>query len=65
MDAKLVDLPEISIIGKKSMDRVELRKAMLSDADCIGKIHSKAWKQSYENIFPREYLDKDSAQIRT
>ena len=65
MDAKIEDLPEISINGKESMDRVELKMAMLNDADCIGKIHSKAWKQSYENIFPREYLDHYSSQTRT
>jgi ribosomal protein S18 acetylase RimI-like enzyme len=39
-------------------------KATKEDADVIGKVHSDAWKQTYQGIFSQEYLDSDSPSVR-
>ena len=39
-------------------------KATKEDADVIGKVHSDAWKQTYQGIFSQEYLDSDSPSSR-
>ena len=43
---------------------MELTKATIEHAEYIGKIHSLAWKQAYEGIFPEEYLQNDTAEKR-
>ena len=39
-------------------------KATKEDAEIIGKVHSDAWKQTYQGIFSQEYLDLDSPSSR-
>lgn len=43
---------------------MQMMKATIEHADCIGQIHSLAWKQAYEEIFPEEYLQNDTAEKR-
>ena len=33
-------------------------------ADIVGQIHAKAWKDTYEGIFPDEYINQDSTEKR-
>lgn len=35
---------------------MKIVKAEIGDADIIGQIHSRAWKQAYADMFPEEYL---------
>ena len=35
-----------------------------SYADIIGQVHSKAWRETYENIFPVTYLKQDTSEKR-
>ena len=39
-------------------------EARSSDANLVGNIHSTAWKETYENIFEREYLEQDTEEKR-
>ena len=39
-------------------------EARSSDANLVGSIHSMAWKETYENIFEREYLAQDTVEKR-
>lgn len=43
---------------------MEIIVASLTHADIIGKIHARAWKQAYRDLFPAEYLNQESAQKR-
>lgn len=43
---------------------MRIRKAVLEDAETVGEVHSKAWKQVYKKLFPAEYLLNDSAEKR-
>lgn len=42
-----------------------IRQAHPEDALQIGEVHSKAWKQAYRNVFPREFIEADSPEKRT
>ncbi|WP_155593990.1 GNAT family N-acetyltransferase [Lysinibacillus cavernae] len=42
-----------------------IRKAKLSDAKEIAKVHVDSWKTTYKNIMPAEYLEKLSYEQRT
>lgn len=44
---------------------MQIIKASIGDADLVGYIHSTAWKQAYNEMFPIEYLEKDTPQTRT
>lgn len=39
-------------------------KATRTDAEVVGYVHSTAWKQTYTDIFPAEYLKQDTPQKR-
>ena len=41
-----------------------IRRATIEDADIVGKVHSDAWKQTYQRVFSKEYLDSDSPSAR-
>ena len=41
-----------------------IRRALKEDADVVGKVHSDAWKQTYQHVFSQEYLDSDSPSAR-
>jgi ribosomal protein S18 acetylase RimI-like enzyme len=43
---------------------VHIRKAVLSDAKGIAKVHVDSWKTTYANIVPDEYLDTLTYQRR-
>lgn len=43
---------------------MEIITANLTHADIIGKIHAKAWKQAYRDLFSAKYLEQESAQKR-
>lgn len=43
---------------------MKIVKANIAHAEIIGNIHSEAWKQTYENLFPLEYLNRDTADKR-
>lgn len=40
-------------------------KADINDANVVGYVHSTAWKQAYEDMFPTEYLYADTPDKRT
>lgn len=44
---------------------MEIVRAGINDAEVVGLVHSTAWKQAYENVFPMEYLYSDTPAIRT
>lgn len=39
-------------------------KADIKDADLVGYVHSVAWKQAYKDIFPMDYLETDTPEVR-
>ena len=39
-------------------------EATYDDAYLVGKVHSSAWKQTYENIFSEEYIIADTVEKR-
>lgn len=41
-----------------------IKRAAIDDADVVGKVHSAAWKQTYQGVFSQEYLDSDSPSVR-
>ncbi|OCA81693.1 GNAT family acetyltransferase [Bacillus sp. FJAT-27225] len=43
---------------------VNIRKAVLSDAKGIAKVHVDSWKTTYMNIVPDEYLNKLTYESR-
>ncbi|UQD51795.1 GNAT family N-acetyltransferase [Bacillus methanolicus] len=43
---------------------MKIRKAVLSDAKGIAKVHVDSWKTTYENIIPDEYLNQLTYEIR-
>lgn len=43
---------------------MKIIKATLKDSDIVAKIHSTAWKQAYENVFPVEFIQDDSIAKR-
>ncbi len=44
---------------------MQIVEASIMDADLVGYIHSTAWKQAYNEMFPIEYLEEDTPQTRT
>ncbi len=44
---------------------MKIVKAEIEDAEMIGQVHSRAWKQAYRDIFPEEYLNEDTPDKRT
>jgi ribosomal protein S18 acetylase RimI-like enzyme len=42
-----------------------IRKAQLSDAQGIAKVHVDCWRTTYKNIIPNEFLDNLSYEQRT
>lgn len=43
---------------------MKIVKAEIGHADIFGQVHSKAWKQTYADIFPKEYLSLDTPDTR-
>ena len=43
---------------------MKIIEADVVDADLVGYIHSTAWKQAYMEMFPMEYLEADTPDIR-
>ncbi len=43
---------------------MEIIKAEKENAEVVGQIHSKAWKQTYTDVFPSEYLTEDTPKKR-
>ncbi|TCP24128.1 L-amino acid N-acyltransferase YncA [Scopulibacillus darangshiensis] len=43
---------------------IKIRKAVLTDAKGIGKVHVDSWKTTYVNIVPDEYLNNLSYEKR-
>ena len=39
-------------------------EASYDDADLVGEVHSLAWKQTYGDIFPTEYIMADTTEKR-
>lgn len=50
----------------KQMDNgfIKVRKAVLTDAKGIAKVHVDSWKTTYANIVPDEYLNNLSYKCR-
>lgn len=44
---------------------MEIVRAGINDAKVVGLVHSTAWKQAYEKVFPSEYLYSDTPAKRT
>ncbi|GAQ18485.1 GNAT family acetyltransferase [Oceanobacillus picturae] len=44
---------------------MNIRKAILSDAEGIAKVHVDSWKSTYKNIIPDDFLKKLSYDQRT
>ena len=44
---------------------MKIVRAGINDAKVVGLVHSTAWKQAYENVFPSEYLHSDTPAKRT
>ena len=44
--------------------KLKIEKATLKDTDIIGEIHSKAWKQAYENMFTLEFIETVTIEKR-
>ena len=44
---------------------MNIRKAILKDAEGIAKVHVDSWKSTYKNIIPDEYLNNLSYEQRT
>ncbi len=44
---------------------MKIVKADIRHADIIGQIHSRAWRQAYADVFPKEYLCADTQCKRT
>lgn len=42
-----------------------IRLAVKEDAAVVGEVHSLAWKQTYQGIFARGYIDEDSPSKRS
>ncbi len=42
-----------------------VRKAILSDAKGIARVHVDSWRSTYKNIIPNEFLDNLSYDQRT
>ncbi len=51
-------------IQEEETTDMEIIVANLAHADIIGKIHARAWKQAYRDLFPAEYLNQESEQKR-
>ncbi len=43
---------------------INIKKATFADSKIIGFVHSAAWKQTYKNIFSKDFLNSDSAEKR-
>ena len=43
---------------------MRIKKADINDADIVGYVHSTAWKQAYKDIFPMDYLEADTPEVR-
>lgn len=43
---------------------MKIEKAVIEQADIIGKVHSEAWKQAYEGVFPESFLREDTTEKR-
>ena len=43
---------------------MKIEKAVIEQADIIGKVHSEAWKQTYVGVFPKNFLKEDTASKR-
>lgn len=39
-------------------------QADINDADLVGYVHSTAWKQAYKDIFPVDYIETDTPDVR-
>lgn len=52
----------IVAIGGDKM-KLNIRKAITSDAESIAKINVSSWQKTYKNIFPSEFLDSLSDEI--
>ncbi|MFD1040538.1 GNAT family N-acetyltransferase [Virgibacillus byunsanensis] len=44
---------------------MKIRKAALTDAPHIAKVHVDSWRTTYKDIFPQEYLNNLSYEERT
>ena len=42
-----------------------IRKAILTDAPMIAKVHVDSWRTTYKDIIPKAFLDKLSYEQRT
>jgi len=52
-------------LGTKRSDIMEIRKATISDAEGIARVHVDCWRTTYNNIVPDSYLDRLSYEKRT
>lgn len=43
---------------------MKMIEATYEDADLVGEVHSLAWKQTYEDVFPEEYIITDTEEKR-
>lgn len=43
---------------------IKIIEADIMHAELIGLIHAKAWKEAYEYVFPKEFMDADTAEAR-
>lgn len=43
---------------------MKIAKAGIEQADIVGQVHSKAWKQAYADVFPKGFLDEDAPEKR-
>lgn len=43
---------------------MKMIKAAAEHAELVGYVHSNAWKNTYQDIFPEEYLEMDTVEKR-
>lgn len=43
---------------------MNIQKADETNAEVMGEIHCKAWRQAYHGIFSKDFLDKDTPEKR-
>lgn len=43
---------------------MKIIRATKEHAELVGYVHSNAWKSTYQNLFPKQYLEMDTVERR-
>ena len=43
---------------------MKIIRATKEHAELVGYVHSNAWKSTYQNLFPKQYLEIDTVEKR-